>query len=288
LNDSSGKAKAMHVSESTFVIDAIHRIFRPIIRLLVGRVNCSFLLDVIRKIYIDEARKEISRQNGGKKITKAALALMTGLDTRTIDRIDRAEISGDKSSNSDYLGESALMERWCSDPEYLDENGQPMELPIEGRGQSFSSLVSSCIGRNVTTAMMLNNLSESGNIEIVKDERVRVLNPWYQAISSSERVLVENGSFALNRLADVIATNFAAEPGHRLLQRERWTLRLRPEDLPEVKRQCIDATERNIAEIERILQDFEQPEFKPLTVGFGVGWYHWLANFDEAEEGQHV
>ncbi|MFN2333863.1 MAG: DUF6502 family protein [Wenzhouxiangellaceae bacterium] len=271
-------------SESTFVIEAVHRIFRPIIRLLVGRVNCSFLLDVIRKIYIEEARRELRHQNKGKKVTKSALALMTGLDTRTIDRVDSAMGSDDQTSRAGYTSESAMMERWRSDPEYIDERGQPRVLPIEGHRGSFSSLVSSCLGRNITASMMLNNLSEAGNIEVIDGTSVRVLNPWYQAITSSERVLIENGSAALNRLAEVVEKNTRSAPENRLLQRERWTLRVQREDLPEIERQCIQATERNIVEIERILEKFEQPGFDWLTVGFGVGWYHWLTDTEEGEE----
>ncbi|MEX0915310.1 MAG: DUF6502 family protein, partial [Wenzhouxiangellaceae bacterium] len=257
-------------SNAPFVVASVYRIFRPIIRLLVGRVTCSFLNQVIREIYIEEARDHLERR--GDKVTKASLALLTGIDSRTVDNVEQNRKR--LREGPEYSAESFILSRWRTDPDYLDEQGNPAVLPIGGRGPTFSRLVSQCAGRNVTTPLLLNILVDSGNIEVVNDTHVRVVDSKYRAVSGDEKAILDSGFLAINRLSHVVVHNLENRD-KRLLQQDRWSIRIPPEKLPKVKALCRASTERHIQEIYDILAEHESSELTPQGMSFGVGWYHW-------------
>ena len=61
------------------------RVFRKLVRLVIGTVSLPALTDILKAIYVEEAQKKLERE--GSKPTKSAIALMTGLDTRVVSSI---------------------------------------------------------------------------------------------------------------------------------------------------------------------------------------------------------
>ena len=75
------------------IVSAMERILRPVIRLFVGRISCGFMLQQIKRIYIDEARNWIEKNDANARVTKSKLAMLTGLDTRTISAIENSRLN---------------------------------------------------------------------------------------------------------------------------------------------------------------------------------------------------
>src|SRR5210317_1496095 len=63
----------------------LSRVFRKVVRLVIGTVSLPALTDILKAIYVEEAQKKLERE--GSKPTKSAIALMTGLDTRVVSSI---------------------------------------------------------------------------------------------------------------------------------------------------------------------------------------------------------
>ena len=61
------------------------RVFRKLVRLVIGTFSLPALTDILKAIYVEEAQKKLERE--GSKPTKSAIALMTGLDTRVVSSI---------------------------------------------------------------------------------------------------------------------------------------------------------------------------------------------------------
>src|SRR6056297_1636107 len=129
---------------------AIERVIRPFIRLIVGRISCGFLVQQIKRIYIEEARRWIESNDQNGRVTKSKLAMLSGLDTRTISTIEAQRSNPEECTVGDLCAEAGVLYRWASNPDFQDESGEPRRLPIMGKSRSFQSLVSSTIGRNVT------------------------------------------------------------------------------------------------------------------------------------------
>ncbi len=113
----------------------LSRVFRKVVRLVIGSVSLPALIEILKAIYVEEAEKKLIRE--GSKPTKSAIALMTGLDTRVVSMLSSQNL--DQTIQSQNVNpENALIDMWSSDPFFQDpETGKPAALPISGRGRTF-------------------------------------------------------------------------------------------------------------------------------------------------------
>ena len=253
--------------------EALDRMLRPIIRLIVGRVSCHFLLQMLRRIYIEEARRWIARHSDNGRVTKSKLALLTGLDTRTIDSVEASPQDFDDVTTSDICAEAAVLGRWVNDPEYQDDEGAPERLAIFGRPRTFETLSKPLIGRAVTCNTVLERLLDAGNVRVVEDDFVELINPFYEPLASSEATVLEVGSWSIYRLAMTVFANLKTpEFANRLLQRDRFILDVSETDYAAARAELKSVLERHIVEIENVLERYERPTGSGGRT-LGVGWY---------------
>src|SRR6056297_735166 len=112
---------------------AIERVIRPFVRLIVGRISCGFLVQQIKRIYIEEARRWIEKSDHHGRVTKSKLAMLSGLDTRTISAIESQGASAEDCTLGDLRAEAGVLYRWTSNSEFQDTDGEPKNLPIMGK-----------------------------------------------------------------------------------------------------------------------------------------------------------
>src|SRR5210317_351895 len=106
----------------------LSRVFRKVVRLVIGSVSLPALIDILKAIYVEEAQKKLLRE--GSKPTKSAIALITGLDTRVVTNL-LAQNLDSTIQNQNVNPEHALIDMWTSDPFFQDaETGKPARLPI--------------------------------------------------------------------------------------------------------------------------------------------------------------
>lgn len=255
---------------------AIERVIRPFIRLIVGRVSCGFLVQQIRRIYIEEAREWITNNDSNGRVTKSKLAMLTGLDTRTIAAIEAQPADPEHCTIGEVCSEAGVLYRWISQPEYRDDDGQPRMLSILGKANSFQSLVSAAVGRNVTYQTVLERLLESGNVEIVDEDYVRLVNPYYQPVKASEQTIIDAGSFSIGRLAETIFNNLDSKaPENRLLQQDRLSRLIPRSALPELKTKSRKLLEQQILEHEQLIDSYETEDETKEKCVFGIGWFQF-------------
>jgi len=255
---------------------AVERVIRPFIRLIVGRISCGFLVQQIKRIYIEEARRWIERNDQNGRVTKSKLAMLSGLDTRTISTIEAQGASPEECTVGDLCAEAGVLYRWTSNPEFHDQAGEPGRLPIMGKSRSFQSLVSSTIGRNVTYQTVLERLLESGNVEIEQEDFLRLVNPYYQPVKASEQTIIDAGSLSIGRMTETVLHNMeASDKSDRLLQQNRWSRRIPSAALPELRLKSREVIARQMLEIESLIDSYEVEEDSPDTCVFGVGWFQF-------------
>lgn len=256
---------------------AIERVVRPFIRLIVGRVSCGFLIQQIKRIYIEEARRWIEKNDHNGRVTKSKLAMLSGLDTRTISAIEAQGSNPEECTVGDLCAEAGVLYRWTSNPEFQDDQSEPRLLPIMGKNRSFQSLVGSTIGRNVTYQTVLERLLESGNVEIEDDEFVRLISPYYQPVKASQQTIIDAGSLSIGRLTETVLFNLeSGGKSDRLLQQDRLSRRIAKKDFEELKSRARDLIERQIIEIETLIDSYEVDAETEEQCLFGVGWYQFM------------
>ena len=255
------------------VVAAMERVLRPFIRLFVGRISCGFMVQRIKRIYIEEARKWIEKNDSDGRVTKSKLAMFTGLDTRTIAAIEK--ISPQANIEAELCAEAAVLSRWTSSADYQNTQGKPKVLPVMGRGSTFQALVTSSVGRNVTYHTVMERLLDSGNIEIVDDNFVNLLSPFYTPIKATEQTVIDAGSISIARLTKTVAHNLSENRrDSKMFQQDRWAPMVPVEKVPELSEKIRVRLSQQILEIEEIIEEYEIAEDQGEPVSrFGVGWY---------------
>jgi hypothetical protein len=260
------------------------RVFRKLVRLVIGTVSLPALTDILKAIYVEEAQKKLERE--GSKPTKSAIALMTGLDTRVVSTI-LAQNLKDTIQNQSVNPEHALIDMWSSDPFFQDsETGKPAKLPIVGRGRTFQTLVLRAVGRNITVKTVISRLLASGNIKVVQEdvEKVELLSMLYSPISDDRAKQTEVGLIEASRILTAVTHNMRADSESRVPQQGRWTYRLNPKRYKDFRKEVRALLEKQIKEGESLLEEFEEPTKQPGQITVGIGWYQWSDHEPEEEE----
>ena len=260
------------------------RVFRKLVRLVIGTVSLPALTDILKAIYVEEAQKKLERE--GSKPTKSAIALMTGLDTRVVSSILDQNLQ-DTIQNQSVNPEHALIDMWSSDPFFQDsETGKPASLPIVGKGRSFQTLVLRAVGRNITVKTVISRLLASGNIRVVQEdvEKVELLSMLYSPISDDRAKQTEVGLIEASRILTAVIHNMRADSDNRVPQQGRWTYRLNPSKYKEFRKEARALLEKQIKEGESLLERFEESTKQPGQVTVGIGWYQWSDHEPGEEE----
>jgi hypothetical protein len=264
-------------SPSERVARAVERMLRPLVRLLVGRVACIYVIHRLKRLYVEEARRWLERTHPEQRVTRSRLAMLTGLDTRTIAAMEQDPDNESLLPNEVCAG-SVVLDRWVNRKEFQDRAGAPAPLPFMGPGRTFQALTARAVGRNITAHTLLDALLESGNVRIDDDEVVHLVDPVYQPLRPSEQTSLEIGSHSIARLTSTIIHNLDAEPGARRLQQERFS-RLVPADRhEELQARARALLEQHVETMNALLDEYECHELEdaadPAAVKpLGVGWY---------------
>ncbi|MDZ7791344.1 MAG: DUF6502 family protein [Xanthomonadales bacterium] len=269
-------AQGQQGQDISWLVDAMTRMVRPIVRFAVGRVSCAALVNLVREIYVEEAKVYLQSENPDRKVTRSALALLCGMDGRAIkafeDNPDR------EYAPSDVCSEAHILEMWNNDEAFLDEDGDAAELLVHGPQGTFQRLVSRAAGRAVTPQTALDRLLESGNVELTdNDTRVRLVDPFYKPVKDSEKTAIEAGSLAINRLGRAVVHNTSRVPegATSWLQQDRWSFRIPKDRLDVIRAEVRAILESHIVEMEQYLESEEKKPSEANDSSVGIGWYYW-------------
>lgn len=267
----------------SWLMEAMTRMVRPVVRFAVGRVSCAALINLVREVYVMEARKYLEQQRPDRRVTRSSLALLCGMDGRAIKYIE--DNQDQEYSPSDVCSPALILEMWNKDKAFCDaDTGKPAELLIHGPHGTFQRLVSRTAGRAVTPQTALETLLESGNVELNDDEtHVRLVDPVFKPVKASEKTAIEAGSLAFQFLGKSVVHNTSDRGGRddAWLQQDRWSYRIPVDRLDIVRKEIRDVLERQISEVEDCLEGEEKTTSEGADCSVGIGWYYWEAPYRE-------
>ncbi len=210
---------------------AIVRILRPLVRVAL-RNGLSFqaFSDLVRWVYVDVAGNDFGIP--GRKVSKSRIAVLTGLTRREVDRLVRIDepVNGIPQR---YNRAARVLSGWAEDFEFLDADGRPLVLSVDGPPPSFAEVVRRYSGNQPTRAV-LDELVRVGSVERLGDgEQVRLLSPYYEPVSGEQEAeqLTIMG-LSGGDLLSTIDHNIRHASGHRLFQQEVYE-RIAPEQVAE-------------------------------------------------------
>jgi hypothetical protein len=262
----------------------LSRVFRKLVRLVIGSVSLPALYDILKAIYVEEAQKKLVRE--GSKPTKSAIALITGLDTRVVTSVLDQNLES-TIRNQNVTPENVLIDMWASDPFFQDAStGRPAALPISGRGRTFQGLVLKSIGRNITVKTVMDRLLAGGSIRVNRGDidSVELISELYLPLTDDRVRHTEVGLLEASRVLSAVIHNLRSEPDTRVPQQGRWTYRLNPENYKEFRKKVRKLLAKQIKEGELLLEDFEETTKQPDQMTVGIGWYQWRDHEPEEED----
>jgi len=274
---------------------AVENVFRKLIRLLIGKISLKKLQEMIQVIFVEEAEASLKKERPGKNVALSTLAVITGIDTRTLTRIKSEDsylkpFHEEKRFLSEITPECSVLDVWESSETYTDpKTGKPSILAINGSKPSFESLIGdSNSTRGVTVKSFLQRLEASNSIVVDKaNNSVQMIDKRYTPLGSEAQT--ENariGMAAVGNLVDTIGHNLTAstENGDSFYQRGCWTNRLDINDREKLRKLVKTFLSGIDERARKIIKPFEQKTVNHDQVTAGVSLFY----FEEKSQNQGI
>lgn len=153
-------------------VSAIIKILRPLVRMALRQgMSYGTFADLSKWVFVDVASKEFGLP--GKKVTHSRVSVISGLTRHDVKRVAEMPCPEETATVDQYNRSVSILAGWVKDPGYLDEEGQPVDLPFSGKDVSFESLVSR-YGGDVTVRSIFDELLRSDSIEQLPKDLVRL------------------------------------------------------------------------------------------------------------------
>jgi len=275
-------------SVKTGLLVAYSKLLRPLVRILLRHgITYAELAEVVKGVYVKTAAQEF--RVPGKKMSKARIAIITGLTRKEVQRISQLKSEGayEARANSSRIGR--VLSGWHTDPDFTGPYGMPLELRYDSENSedvTFVRLVQRFSG-DMTPRAMLDELLRVGAV-------VETEHNWFKAIRR-EYVpnllapnFLERVGTGVHNFATTIETNMQKEgPGKGLFERYVWRPGgIRQSDLPAFNEYIRERGQGLLDEIDNWLSNLEAPDDgEPKeTVNTGLGIYHYVVHDEDDEK----
>lgn len=212
---------------------AVLRLLRPLARILLRNgVSYSTFSDLAKWVYVDVAAKEFGIE--GRKQSTSRVSVITGLSRREVMRVRKIKRPDVTAGTEKHNRAARVIAAWRREKDFLDGEGRPAALPMEGRGATFCELVKRFSG-NVPFRAVLDELINVGAVERLEDGRVCLLARAYIPKNLDAHKLNILGTDA-QYLISTINHNLNPEPAEPLFQRKVAYDNLPANVLPQFRR----------------------------------------------------
>ncbi len=248
---------------------AVRNILTALVRTLLRNGMAYGEFDQIaRKCFADVAYRDFAPS--GKKQTVSNVAIVTGLNRKEVKRMLELDANQTESGSRQYNRSIRVIGGWINDPDFLNTNGQPRDLPYEG-AQSFASLVRKYSGDMPVVAMQ-EALVKSGNISLSDDNQVRLLSHAYvPADDPLENIAILGVD--TEQLIDTINHNITAASNNLRFQRKASNHQVSIAAIPAVKRFLARKGQAFLEEVDHYLSEHESADSDTSELSVSV-YYH--------------
>lgn len=167
---------ATSVTASRPLVDALRRMLRPLVRLLIARgINYPYLSGLLKRLYVEVAEADFALE--GKAQTVSRISLLSGVHRKDVSRLLEEGVEESEVPRAVSLGVQ-LINTWMTEPRYLDAEGSPKLLPRTAANQrrvTFESLVEAVHRKDVRPRAVLDELQRVGAVRVDDSDCVELL-----------------------------------------------------------------------------------------------------------------
>ncbi len=256
---------------------AIVRILTPLVRVLLRNgIAWGAFADIARKVYVDGGFEEARRQ--GKKLTVSNVSIITGLNRKEVKRLREAESYQDDQSLKKLNRIARVLAGWQHDAEFTDEQGEPIELKLEGEHASFSRLVKRFSG-DMPVVAMLNALIDGNSIQVLDDGVIRLINRNYLPKGDPDNKLNILGIDTAELISTIDHNISIQNTQDAWFQRKASNTFVDETALPQFRQQLSEQAQLFLEQIDSDLSKLESKQTKPHRA-VSVGIYYYQSDED--------
>ncbi len=179
-----------------------------------------------------------------------------------------------------------MINGWLNDPDFLDNQGNPIALTIEGGEKTFAALAKNYSG-DIPTQAMLTTLLSAGSVEKL-DDRVRLIRHAYVPSDDPVDKLRILGT-DVNELITTIDHNLTVTNSNELrFQRKVSNEAIRGDALPAFRRMSANKAQILLEDLDHWLSEHEVGEDSKGAGGerkyVALGIYYFENDFSEEDK----
>jgi hypothetical protein len=144
--------------------------------------------ELAKATYVEVASTQFGKR--GRQTNVSRTAVLTGLARREVRKQrERLEAGPEPEPGGHVTKASLVLSAWHLDPEFLDREGKPALLPLEGEGASFATLLRRVGAGDVRPSTLLKELRGAGAVRQLSDGRLQALQRIYIPHSLDEEMV---------------------------------------------------------------------------------------------------
>jgi hypothetical protein len=237
-----------------FLSSAVLRLLRPLVRILLRNgISYKTFIDLAKWVYVDVAMKEFGIE--GRKQSISRVSVITGLSRKEVLRVHRLGRPDSIASTEKYNRAARVIAGWHRDKDFLDAQGRPASLPMNGRGATFTELVRRFSG-DVPVRAIQDELIRKGAVKRLRNNRICLLARGYVPGWSNVDKLQTFGK-DVSCLITTIDHNFQHSNNIPFFQRKVFCDNLPKEALPKFRKLSTKRAERLLEHLDLWLNEHD-------------------------------
>ncbi len=269
-------------SVKTGLLAAYAKLLRPLVRILLRHgITYAELSEVVKTVFVEIAAQEF--RVPGKKMSKARIAIVTGLTRKEVQRLSGIDAEGRYVTKTNMSRIGRVLSGWHTDPEFTGPYGMPLELRYDSDNSAdvtFVKLVQRFSG-DMTPRAMLDELIRVGAVVETDQNWFKVIRREYVPNLLDPDFLERVGT-GIHNFVHTIETNMQKEgPGKGRFERSVWRPGgIKKTDLAHFDQFVREKCQALLDDIDNWLSKLEGPEEKKgeEAVHTGVGIYHYVVH----------
>ena len=249
------------------VLAATYSCLRPLARMLLrSGVDYQQFAEAAKNAFIEEAALEQDPE--GKTVNVSRIAIKTGLSRKEVarlrdKRIERIASAKGLASDIEHTGLAArTLQRWHTDPRFLDNKGNPKALDFVSSGVCFSELIRR-VGGDVPPGAVRDELIAGASVVEEEDGKLRAVRRHFVPGTVSEDLVVNLAQLVLPVIEGLVRNTTETKSDFRFLQRISYTDRLKDSSLPVVRKMARERCSQFVEQIDDWLTSHEVDDGEP-------------------------
>jgi len=266
------------------LLAAYSKLLRPLVRILLRNgVTYAEFSEVAKTVFVTIAAQEF--RVPGKKMSKARIAIITGLTRKEVQRLASTDQEGRYRVRTNLSRIGRVLSGWHTDPDFTGPYGMPLEVRYDSaitNDATFVRLVQQYSG-DMTPRAMLDELLRVGAVVETDHNWFKALRREYvpQTLAPDFLERVGRGIHDFIHTVEENLQKDSEEPG-RFERTVRPAAGLNAEELERFDEYARLKSQALLEDLDNWLNKLERPNRKIGDIGVqtGVGIYHFVVKDD--------